>query len=1027
MARLNIPDEPTFQTYTVTTAQAVFPFTFAVFAKADLRVTVDGAPLGQSDFVLSGPITESGGYQGGVVTLNTAAIAGQVVIISRFVAPVRASQFAPANTVPVGSIDQALNRLTAAQQDLQRQFDGGFNPTLAAGISFLPAGTAALLQSIQDKLRRTSNVEDRTGATAYAKLVNALAVHPTVGYGPLLFNDFINATGDIVVPEGVHLQGPLTPAQLNSANYDFSRGTIRMAAGKTIKLMPGASIDGFVIIHAGRSVPYGSNAAALDDLATWDDGSIAITVQGEDCRITNIMPLGFELAIRSNGYGRLTCDNVKGDCLNGIWITDSYDVTRLENCHFWPFLTAYVAPGGDQNILFRDGIAYRYSGTGDWLKATNCFSFGYGQGTNTQQADHITLLGCAFDNVNSLAKTDTIGIYVGPGSRSVEIMACQTAAQGSSIIIDNAPDADPYPSAVVEIIGHRSWATHLCHIQHNAGYLNVLGGTWELNSVNEFRFADAILGATINIPPPSDPTYVGTDVAIAKVTIQGQNNEPFTFNLVQNRRQQDPASNYHAAMNRCIAKANLLGSNCVVYIPAGTWDCSNLGPFTRIVCDDFRLRGDGDSSILVPPKDCVAFQWGNNAANTIDGGGSYQVHYRYPVMGDATTLLFELSNCSNLRFENNNFERSVRIIQYGTDPTKPVASIHFHRNYGFVGNSGQPTLDHRYGNGRFADDNDFYVAGVAPPVAFAPVNVAAGTFFFASVDRDLDTALIGRNFLQRFDRNVFIRASAGNIVYCVQVDGSGVNDYVNNSVTMRAQNGGIIHFVKVSGYHQGLGSFALRLATDRDTNPGAGSLIKRVTIVDGEFFLSRYQGILIDKGVEDTVINGVQVYQTDMIGAADPAPRGALEFAAGCTRFTVAATRCGGTDPAIGFTSQSAYGVKIGADCDAYSVDAYAQGAVQAWMLAPNAAPSLQRRVSGNANSNYAVTQAIPAPPVNVIQYNTTPFTKRIYFGGGTGNTYKVNDVLLPNTSGELVVDQGGSWERFTGTTAPTIVEQVMA
>jgi hypothetical protein len=33
----------------------------------------------------------------------------------------------------------------------------------------------------------------------------------------------------------------------------------------------------------------------------------------------------------------------------------------------------------------------------------------------------------------------------------------------------------------------------------------------------------------------------------------------------------------------------------------------------------------------------------------------------------------------------------------------------------------------------------------------------------------------------------------------------------------------------------------------------------------------------------------------------------------------------------------------------------------------------------------------------------------------------------VPNTSGELVVDQGGSWERFTGTTAPTIVEQVMA
>lgn len=119
MARLNIPDEPTFQTYTVTAAQSVFPFDFAVFAKADLNVEVAGVGLDQSAFTLSGTLLENGGYQGGTITLND-AVANAEVSVYRAVVPARASQFAPSNTVPVGSVDQALNRLTANIQDIQR-------------------------------------------------------------------------------------------------------------------------------------------------------------------------------------------------------------------------------------------------------------------------------------------------------------------------------------------------------------------------------------------------------------------------------------------------------------------------------------------------------------------------------------------------------------------------------------------------------------------------------------------------------------------------------------------------------------------------------------------------------------------------------------------------------------------------------------------------------------------------------------------------------------------------------------------
>lgn len=119
MARLTIPDEPTFREFTVVGSTSVFPISFSIFAKADLTVLVNGVALLQSGFTFSGTILDGGGYDGGTVTLNT-AVSNTNVRIERNVTPVRTSNFAPAGTTPVSSVDQALNRLTATDQDLRR-------------------------------------------------------------------------------------------------------------------------------------------------------------------------------------------------------------------------------------------------------------------------------------------------------------------------------------------------------------------------------------------------------------------------------------------------------------------------------------------------------------------------------------------------------------------------------------------------------------------------------------------------------------------------------------------------------------------------------------------------------------------------------------------------------------------------------------------------------------------------------------------------------------------------------------------
>jgi len=120
MARLTIPDEQTFAEFTVVTSTSAFPITFSLFAKADLTVIVDGTALTQSDFTFAGTLLDGGGYDGGTVTLNV-AVDDVTVRIERNVAPARTSNFAPAASTPVGSVDQALNRLTAVQQDIDRR------------------------------------------------------------------------------------------------------------------------------------------------------------------------------------------------------------------------------------------------------------------------------------------------------------------------------------------------------------------------------------------------------------------------------------------------------------------------------------------------------------------------------------------------------------------------------------------------------------------------------------------------------------------------------------------------------------------------------------------------------------------------------------------------------------------------------------------------------------------------------------------------------------------------------------------
>lgn len=189
MARLTIPDEATVATFAVTTTQSVFPFSFAIFEKADLRVDVGGVEVLAAGFTLAGTLLEGGGYQGGTVTLNT-PVAGTTATIFRNIRPERAEDFGSVTSVPVRTVDTALKRQMAISQDLDRRsaLVESFIPELAtlpgalADIAAATAAANAVSGAVAGKADATfANVIPATGRTALGVPSSAALALPSGG------------------------------------------------------------------------------------------------------------------------------------------------------------------------------------------------------------------------------------------------------------------------------------------------------------------------------------------------------------------------------------------------------------------------------------------------------------------------------------------------------------------------------------------------------------------------------------------------------------------------------------------------------------------------------------------------------------------------------------------------------------------------------------------------------------------------------------------------------------------------------
>ncbi|HZF76530.1 MAG TPA: glycosyl hydrolase family 28-related protein [Acetobacteraceae bacterium] len=281
------------------------------------------------------------------------------------------------------------------------------------------------------------------------------------------------AGAELVVRENVVLEGPGFPGgQRAGGDYRAIPGTLLVAATRTVRVMRGASLRCMALLREGIAAPPASMRDAIQLRAAMAGTAVTIgdgSGSHHDAVVEDLLILGFDLAVRSDNSQRLNMRRVRGDNRNGLWLSRTYDITRIHDVHFWPFLTgnltnvslvsqavAAVVNGGSGQVRVTAGAAHGLV-TGD---VVNLHGIGGVPGANGRftasvvDATRIDLQGSTFSGawtgggtlsvwnnrragtafrvensdvaefVNCFAYGYDTGFDLGPGSQSIQLHNC---------------------------------------------------------------------------------------------------------------------------------------------------------------------------------------------------------------------------------------------------------------------------------------------------------------------------------------------------------------------------------------------------------------------------------------------------------------------------------------------------------------------------------------------------------------------------------------------------------------------------
>jgi hypothetical protein len=291
---------------------------------------------------------------------------------------------------------------------------------------------------------------------------------------------------------------------------------------------------------------YDNNlAAAATDAATWNStwnsgnfASLAIRTDGEDATVRDCYIGGFMQAILSYNTARGRFQELLIDCVNGIEVSSSFDVIRIENVQAMPLA------GGTNSLasLVRRGTFIYLHDTVDWAKVRGCFTYGHKTGYFLSNLNGTQITDCGADNQSS-ETAGFIGMYLAnanvqntaisnfkTANREVGI-ACQAGANNSLCLTGfqaiNCNNALWCDTGWVTIIGPRMTAP---------------GAAW--SSATAYKVGDfaisggvlyrCILANTNQVPPNATYWVVANSVAIANTSANTTVVHPLYTNYLTN-------------------------------------------------------------------------------------------------------------------------------------------------------------------------------------------------------------------------------------------------------------------------------------------------------------------------------------------------------------------------------------------------------------------------------------------------------------------------------------------------------------
>lgn len=256
-------------------------------------------------------------------------------------------------------------------------------------VGFLQSGTGATSRPTQMKLREIVTLEDFgavgnhngiSGADDNVALTRAIAALPSGGIIKGRNGGRYYFSNPPKIPDNITLVGTFNPHEDTSViiQPSVASSAIILPAGVTLRTGRGTAITGWLIWRHGMAVPA-SAATAVTMIAAF--AGTAITVDGDDPHIHGNMFLGFEWAVKSNGFSRPEIYNNCGDCTNGIEVSGVYDCGNYGVAfnRFWPYLVSHQT-WSDWYLARRSGKAIYVHDTADWLRVQPNFSYGYAVG-----------------------------------------------------------------------------------------------------------------------------------------------------------------------------------------------------------------------------------------------------------------------------------------------------------------------------------------------------------------------------------------------------------------------------------------------------------------------------------------------------------------------------------------------------------------------------------------------------------------------------------------------------------------------